>query len=820
MNHIELLAPAGSFEALKAALQNGADAVYLGGKDFSARAYASNFDRETLREAVAYSHIRGMKVYVTVNTLMKDKELPALMEYIDFLYGIDVDALILQDIGAFQLIKKTYPDFELHCSTQMTLHNRQGVALLKEMGAGRAVLARELPIDEIRGIKAHTGIELEVFVHGALCVSYSGQCLMSSFIGGRSGNRGKCAQPCRRAYQLVTNDKHNHGEKALYQLSMRDLNTLEEIGALIEAGVTSFKIEGRMKKPQYVASIVAAYRRAIDYYLEKNKPLIDEALQQEMAQMFNRRFTKGYLFNSPKKEVINIEKPNNRGTYLGKVKQYNQQTKRLQLQLMGQVALGDGIEVWQGTNSDLGGIITGLYVDKRPVTKADKGQLVELEIKGKIHQGDMVYKTLDMALMERLEKTYGHHTENNKITIEGEINIRFQTPLQLTLWDQEGNQVYRESSILPERAVKVALEKTRVIENIGKLGNTPYSLKDLRVVLEEGLAVPISALNSLRREAIEELSQIRRTRYPQRHPLNEGVLQELPFKTLSKGVPPKKPLLSVKVDSVKQLEAVLSQPVDRVYYGDINTFPRAIGYCIQHGVPIYLRTPGILRESDFAKIEPYLTKEKIPGVLIGDLGMIKLLKNHGEIPAVADYHLNVMNSQSLSQFVDWGMKGVTLSPELDFKAIRALKISSELEVEAVVYGRLPVMTMEYCPLQQLEECNHQCHRCLKAPYQYHWGLKDQKQMTFPYGKDCWGRTIILNSQVLHMIDRLEEFTKMGIGILRIEFTDEGPVEIAETIKMYHNQVKSAYFNHPNDALEELKHLRQGYTRGHYYRGVE
>lgn len=817
---IELLAPAGSPEALKAALQNGADAVYLGGKGFSARAYASNFDRETLKEAVAYSHIRGMRVYVTVNTLVKDQELPALMEYIDFLYKIDVDALILQDIGVFKLIRENYPDFELHCSTQMTLHNQQGVALLKEMGASRAVLARELPLEEIKEIKAQTGMELEVFVHGALCVSYSGQCLMSSFIGGRSGNRGKCAQPCRRAYQMIDLKQPFLSSEARYQLSMRDLNTLESVGALMDAGVFSFKIEGRMKKPQYVASIVAAYRRAIDFYLETRQPLLDEALQQEIAQMFNRRFTRGYLFNSPKKEVINIEKSNNRGTYLGKVKQYNPKTKRMQLQLMAEAAVGDGIEIWQGPDSDLGGMITGVYVNHQPVAKGKKGQVVELEIKGKIAPGDEVYKTLDVELMERLEKTYGNQVENRKISLEGEISISLGQPIGLIIWDQDGNRVSHESEVLPEKALKVALTRERVIENISKLGNTPYSLDQLVVTLEEGLSVPISALNSLRREAIESLSEKREVRHPQRKAKEQPPVLRLPYGALGSKPKSREYRINVKVDTLTQLEAVLSQPVDRIYYGDLNTLPEALRLCNNQGIPIFLRTPGIMRNKDVEKVEAVVDRGEISGLLIGDLGMLKALKKQKAISLKADYQFNAMNSHSIQQLLQWGIKGITLFPELDFKVIKQLQIIDGTELEAVVYGSLPVMTMEYCPLQQLRECNHQCKKCPKAPYQYLWGLKDQKQMIFPYGKDSWGRTVILNSQVLFMLDRLDEFFKLGVNTLRIEITVEGPHEIVETLKMAHVQAKAVYTGQARPAPQELKHLLKGYTRGHYYRGVE
>lgn len=820
MKHIELLAPAGSFEALRAALQNGADAVYLGGKEFSARAYASNFDRETLKEAVEYSHIRGMKVYVTVNTLIKDHEIPDLMEYIQYLYCIDVDAVIVQDLGVFRLIKQAFPDFEIHCSTQMTLHNQRGVELLKELGANRVVLARELTIEEIRKIKENTGMELEVFVHGALCVSYSGQCLMSSFIGGRSGNRGKCAQPCRRDYQLLSPTGKNKDQQYLYQISMRDLNTLERVGELIEGGVTSFKIEGRMKKPQYVASIVGAYRRAIDYYLATGKPLIDQGLQHEMAQMFNRRFTKGYLFNSPKGEMVNIEKPNNRGIYLGKVKEYNRQSKKFQIQLMADVTQGDGIEIWQRGGSDEGGTVTAIALNQQLVKKGFKGQLVELEIRGNVSVGAEVYKTLDIELMDQLEKTYGNHAENKRIPIEGEINIGLGQPLYLTLWDQEGNTVYQESTTIPEKALKVPIGKERVIENIGKLGNTPYELKFLKVVLDEGVAVPISALNSLRREAVEALSDIRKIHHPLRGESKFQATEEISYPTLDKDIPAQSPKIAVKVDTLSQLKGVLEQGVDKIYYGDINTLQEANDYCQQNQVPLYFRGPGILRDEDLNRLDAILPRVEVSGYVIGDLGMLQRVKGLSALPLIADYPLNAMNSYSIQQLEQLGIRGMTLSPELDFKNIKQLRLMPELEVEAVVYGKLPVMTMEYCPHQQLKECNHQCEACQIAPYRYHWGLKDQKQMTFPYGRDSWGRTVILNSQVLFMLDRLEEIKRLRITTLRIEFTDESLEEIKDTLRYLNQQVQVVYLGKAPKEIGELNHLQQGYTRGHYYRGVE
>ncbi|WP_026477048.1 DUF3656 domain-containing U32 family peptidase [Alkaliphilus transvaalensis] len=823
MKKIELLAPAGSFEALKAALQNGADAVYLGGTEFSARAYASNFDRKTLQEAVAYSHIRGMKVYVTINTLMKDHEIQGLLEYVDFLYNIDVDAVIVQDLGVLSLIRQAYPDFEIHCSTQMTLHNIEGVEILKAMGVHRVVLARELSIEAIEEIHEKTGMELEVFVHGALCVSYSGQCLMSSFIGGRSGNRGRCAQPCRKPYQIISaNGKLKDPKNSYYHLSMRDLNTFDEIGKLIEGGVTSFKIEGRMKKPQYVASVVRSYRQGIDHYLSKNKSLRDEKIQLEMEKMFNRKFTKGYIFNSPKEEVVNIEKPNNRGIYLGEVKQYNSKNKRLQMKLKADLAVGDGIEVWQGQGSNEGGAVTAIYLNNKPVTRAIAGQVVEIDLKGKIYPGDGVYKTLDTEMMEELEKTYAHQVENKKIKIFGEIKVALGEEISLMLWDQDENYVYHKTDYIVEKAQKVALTKERLLENLRKLGNTPYSFENIEIKLEEGVAVPISVINGLRRDAIEKLDQLRENRHHRIEKESQPQLPVLSNRPLEEGENRSLiPKISVKVDTLHQLKVVLEAEVNIIYYGDIRTFAEATTLCHGKGVKIYFRTPAIMTNDDYKRFDKDASGLKPDGILAGDLGMVAYGNRMLKTSIMGDYSLNVMNSYTLNRLETLGLEGAILSPELDFKNIKGIKANPFMKLEAIIYGKMPVMTLEYCPLKQINECNHQCDSCATIPYQYRWGLKDQKQMTFPLGKDCWGRTIILNSQTLYMMDKLHDFKKHSLSIYRLEFTDEEAEEIRATLKHCQEQIKALNANKSPKGVEELKHLvRDGFTRGHYYRGVE
>ena len=321
-NKVELLSPVGSHDSLLASIENGADAIYLGGKLFNARAYATNFDDEELKKAVEYAHQRGVKVYVVVNIILRDDELREAIDYISYLYDIDVDALIIQDLGLLRLIKNVLPDFEVHGSTQMSINNYMGAAFLKDLGFERVVLARELSIEEISEINEKADIELEIFIHGALCVSYSGQCLISSMIGGRSGNRGTCAQPCRMKYTIVdtvSGKSLNRNFDEKHVLSLKDLNAIDDIGEIIQAGVVSLKVEGRMKKAEYVATIIDKYRQAIDTYNLEKDSKISKQDKDQMAQMFNRGFTRGFLKNDFGKNIVTLDKPNNRGLLVGEV---------------------------------------------------------------------------------------------------------------------------------------------------------------------------------------------------------------------------------------------------------------------------------------------------------------------------------------------------------------------------------------------------------------------------------------------------------------------------------------------------------------------
>ena len=397
---IELLAPAGTWEALEAAVNAGANAIYLGGKAFGARAYADNFGREELAKAVYFCHMHHVRLYITVNTLIDDKELQELAEYLLFLNNVGVDGIIVQDLGVIRLARKLLPELPLHASTQMTVTNSAGVVFAGKNGIVRVVPARELSLADLKAASA-AGLEIEAFIHGALCVCYSGQCLMSSLIGGRSGNRGRCAQPCRLPYTLVNAQGKNllEGQEAgQYLLSPKDLNTLSVLPQMIESGVFSYKIEGRMKRPEYVAVVVDAYRRAMDSYLAGAYQVPEKDLVN-IEQIFNRDFTTAYLEKKQGREMMSDRRPNNRGVLVGRVQELNGDYTRAVVKLEKPLHLGDGLEFWVKVGGRVGLTLTSMKVNGQAVEQASAGALAELEVPKGVRLNDRVFRTSDSELM-------------------------------------------------------------------------------------------------------------------------------------------------------------------------------------------------------------------------------------------------------------------------------------------------------------------------------------------------------------------------------------------------------------------------------------
>lgn len=803
MKDIELLAPVGSFEALKAAVQNGANAVYLGGKDFSARASANNFDRDELKEAVKYAHIRDVQVFVTANTLIKQDEIESFVEYAKFLYDIDVDAIILQDIGIAKLIKKLLPDFELHASTQMVAHSLEDVKYLENAGFDRVVLARELNVNEIKEICDNTNVDIEVFVHGALCVCYSGQCLMSSMIGNRSGNRGRCAQPCRQKYELI--DIHT-GEiinsNGDYLLSPRDLNTIEEIDKIIDAGVHSLKIEGRMKRPEYVATVIDSYRKTIDNYLKKHEVNVSDETISDLYTIFNRKFTKGLILGEVGKDVMNSEIPNNQGLYVGKVLDFNKKAKRLKIKLENTLKKGDGINLGGGT---IGRIIKNGEI----TTIAHKGDIIELDFVGEARRHQVVFKTSDSELMDRVQSTFQQDKELVKSYIDAELIIKLgQKPL-LTLRDTKGNKASVEGDKIVEEALKVALSKEKVESQIQKLGNTPYELNKISIILDEGVSLPISILNQMRRDCIELLNEERVKVKNRNYKSSKVSYNPTKFKKN------REEKIRVKVKNLDQLQAALECDIDAIYYEDIITLEKALEMGLKYDKKVIYSSPRIIRNREYKSLEK-ANKLNIKDVQVGTLGGMDYFK--GKSISI-DYFLNAFNSETINHFKNEGVKSLCISQELNLQEIKETLQYTDMEIEGVVYGYATMMVTEYCPMGVLvRDCkkDKRAAKCNQSIY----ALKSFKGDMFRISQDIFCRSTIYNSNVTCMLDNLEEIRKSGIDVFRLDFTHEDGKMVKDIIEA-HIEVINNNYRLGSKAAKLYNYLdEKGTTSAHYYKGVE
>ena len=792
MRDVELLAPVGSFEALKAAVQNGANAVYLGGKDFGARASANNFDRDELKEAVKYAHIRGVQVFVTTNTLRKENEIEDFLEYAKFLYDIDVDAIILQDIGMARLIKRELPDFELHASTQMVAHSLEDVKYLESVGFDRVVLAREVTVEEIKYICDNCKADIEVFVHGALCVCYSGQCLMSSMIGNRSGNRGRCAQPCRQRYELIdvyTGEVVNSNGD--YLLSPRDLNAIEEIDKVIDAGVHSLKIEGRMKRPEYVATVIDGYRKTIDEYLATNKLNVSDETINDLYTIFNRKFTKGLLLGDVGKDMMNSQLPNNQGLYVGTVVDYNKKAKRLKIKLANTLKKGDGINLGGGT---IGRIIKNGNIE----TIGYKGETIELDFVGEARKGQIVFKTSDSELMDRVQATFTQDKEFVKNIIDAKITIKLGQKPILTLKDRHSNEATIEGDKIVEEAMKVALSKEKVETQLRKLGNTPYELDLLEIELDDNVSLPISLLNQMRRDCIELLDKervsIKNRKYKNKIVKYKPVLYNRN----------KQQEISVKVKNLEQLESALECGVDRIYYEDM-----------KYNKKVIYSAPRIIRNKEYNHLAK-ANNAGVESVQVGNYGSIDYFKDK---KLNIDYYLNAFNSETINYYKEIGADTLCISQELNINEIKETIKYTDINIESVVYGYTPLMITEYCPMGVIvRDCkkDKRVAKCKESIY----ALRNSKGDEFRVSQDIFCRSTIYNSNVTCMLDNLYELHEIGINVLRLDFTLEDKETVKEVIEAYQEVLSNDYKLATKATKLYNKLDEKGTTAGHYYKGVE
>ena len=837
---LELLAPAGSFEAFKAAVENGADAVYLGGKNFSARASAANFDLEELQKAVRYAHERRVKVYVTVNILIADQEFQELLDYLFVLHEIGVNAVILQDVGVAELIHTILPEMETHASTQMTVNTSWGAHHLEALGFCRVVLARETSADEMKMIAAKTPLDLEIFVHGALCIGYSGQCLMSSFIGGRSGNRGTCAQPCRMTYQLVNKEKENllvQKNSGEHLLSPRDLNLAEELAELKQIGIHSLKVEGRMKRPEYVATVIRLYRQAlnrIEAQME-GSPLLTTEEHQELLQVFNRDFTSGYFRENLGAELMSYSRPNNRGTRLGRVVRLD--AGRLSLKLEATLHPGDGIEFWTGRGRE-GVTIGKIWKDLTEVVEGLHGETVQIEFVGMAQPGDRVFKTNDALLMEKARVSFQEGREQRKSPLTMHISGHVGEKLRMDVMESERRvTVYSVSAA--QTALKRPLTWEYAFQQLGRLGTTPFWLDKLELEVDEGIMLPVSDLNEMRRLAVEELLQVAPRPKVDRHMYGQRIerWKQRHAEERARLIGSVSPQISVAVSDIETLHAALKAGAKRVLIGgehwrsrrgfSLEEIRTSFESCRRLGIDCAWRLPRVLNQAQSASLLSDLHKaaewaEK-PKLMVSNLGELEIMRTvDADWPFEIDYSLNIFNEASLAYFLRLGAKGVTLSPELYHEQLAYL--ARWQGVELLAFGDLEMMVSEYCPVGATlggKKGQHCAGTCGQEPHY----LRDRLRYDFPVETDQECRMHLFNVKVLNLYEELAQIRRMGFSNVRLQLTRQTPGQVERIVRLFVEAWDKLYEGKktswtPEEGMADLVSLfPDGFTKGHFFRGV-
>ncbi len=772
----ELLAPAGDMVALRAAVSAGANAVYLGYAEFSARAKAKNFDKEELKTAINYAHLRDVKIYVTFNILIADFEIKRAMESVKMLYEIGVDALILQDIGIASEIRKNFPDFEVHASTQMAVNNFYGAKFLKEMGFSRVVLARETPLFEVEKIK-ELGIDVETFIHGALCVCYSGECLMSSMIGGKSGNRGECAQACRKSYEIIDFDKNKIGNR-LYYISPKDLNTLDDVAKIINAGGYSLKIEGRMKNPEYVYTVVASYKKS----LEDKLTLEDK---KDTEQVFNRGFTKGLFNGDFGNDFISSDRPDNRGVEVGKVLEVSKNSAKIIFN--EDVFEGDGLE-FISNSGRFGMRSKNLYEANIPhEINLFKAPIINSKVN----------RTYSKKLYEKVDRKIENTDYRRDLDVEVKIKIGEKPVINVKSVDLEASY---ELDRLVEVAKKSGLDRERVIENISKTGDSIFQVKNIELDLDDNAFLPISAINELRREA----TKILENKILESSVNRIEVENNLESKNFGEQNKDKRSKIKVFFNKFKDLENSSLKDIDEIIIRakDLGKFNEKYK---DREVSIFLDKFYSYKELENLR-EYILKNENVRGIWANNLSEYYIFKDD-DIEINGDIGLNVFNKLTSNFFKDLGFKSLTLSPELNSSQIQKIINKNDAEINLISYGRVPVMTMKHCPFSVIKNCRDEksCPSCKYKNYL----LRDEKNVDFEvlrqntFTEIFNSYPILLDGYVNKLLDN-----KISLFILADEFTDQ-------VVRLYKNYKEDDFRKIKN----KLEDKYQQVTKGHINRGI-
>mgnify|MGYP001123362847 FL=1 len=816
MTKVELLAPVGDWNCLKAAVQNGADAVYFGVEQFNARMYAANFNVEDMKQVIEYCKLRNVKTNLTLNTLLENCEFDNAVDLAKEAYKTGVDAIIVQDLGLAKYLIDNIPGLPIHASTQMTVHNLQGVLKLEKLGFDRVVLSRELSCEEIEYICKNCKVEIETFIHGALCICYSGQCLFSSVVGGRSGNRGKCAGPCRLPYELISENAETHERKSIdkgYLLSTKDLCGIAYLPRLVQAGVKCFKIEGRMKSPEYVATVTRIYRKYIDMVLNNYDFIIDEKDINDLMQVFNRGgFSDGHLDSKHNRNLIFPEKPSNMGIYLGTIKKYNSNKGHITLQLEEDLELGDSISV---SNEASKYLVSELMIKNVNQKKVSANTEVTIgRMKGNIKVGDKVYRISSKALSDFAKASYDN-CENKKIPLNCTVTIKKNTPISMEISTNKNtcyNELYSSiyvkeiSNMIPIDALKTPISVERVVKQISKTTNTPFSFENITVLLDDGLYVPsISTLNELRRTALEKveqeiLSRAKRTLLDLSKKSKESI-------TYTPNV--KNPEISVlfrQLDLDFDYTKLDKEKITNIYVSlelfISKKYSKIISY-FSDNYNLYIYVPSIIKTNykniALSTIEQAVMIYNIKGFIVSNIGDFELLKKYSkDYEFIGNYTLNVFNNNTMEEYRKLGLSRITLSRELNQELIKEMLANANLNTEMIVYGNLPLMASSYCFLGKTNKCYPNCGTNCKKNNKYY--LKDRLGFNFRVVPNSIETvTLICNSKTLSISTK-----DLPVNFVRLDILDESINEINEAVDKAYNREK----------LEGLQ-----YTNGNLYREV-
>jgi len=852
---MKILSPAGSREAFIAAVENGADAIYLGGKLFNARHFAKNFELNEITELTRYAHLNNVRVYITLNILILNQEFPAVFDYVKALWEANIDAIIVQDIGLASVLRELLPDsLEIHASTQMSLMNSPGVRFAEQIGISQVVLAREVSLKDIKEIRRKSKAAIEAFCHGALCTAYSGQCLMSSMMGGRSGNRGQCAQPCRMKYKLLNASAEAVGEAGDYLLSTKDLCTIDFLDQLEAAGVSALKIEGRMKRPEYVAVVTDQYRRQRD---RLPLPAKENSRRHILSRCFNRGFTDGYFLQKPGAHLMSRERTDNQGIWAGTIQGADVFRQVLRIQLKEPLSIGDGIEIIQNKKNLMGGEVKRLLCDGKAVETVRSGpaELILADRKTRenlmplVHQKADLFKTSDSKLSQEARATYAKIGGIRRNPVKLSLSAKVGQPLVLKGWDDLGHYAEVQSEALCQQAISQPTTPEQMKSQLDRFGNTLFVLTQTEIEADPQVMVPASTINQLRRQWTETIEAQRLQHYHKAYPGADSFEDRLSkIKSASfhccdalAQIPlPDRPApcLTMRVGDMDGLKAALSAGIKEVYFGgdafrgrkgilDMPTISQAADLCLKFGANGYYVLPRIIHEHQIPQIEKQCSWAKqagVAGYMASNPGALQLCREWGLEHWMTDWPLNLMNHSAMQLIKAMGAKRLCLSPELTFDQIMGMG-DQNIPLEAVIHGRLPLMILEHCLPGSLIGNDGSNRQCGQPCRQGGFTLEDRMHFRFPVEQDMDCRNWIFNAKTHSMLEYLPKLLLTGLSHFRVEAMNEKAGWIYQVSEAYQTALELA--GKPQ-WKEQVKHLRerldevtpQGFTTGHYFRGVD